>query len=86
MPPKGIGVDVAEIIDVRDVRSAGVAAPGLEVCADVRSFFRKAALDPTQEIDPIRVVVAGDEFAGAPRADVPPGRSMSRSIAARVVA
>ena len=64
VPPHGVRVHVAEVVDVGDVHAGGIAAPLRELGAHVRLAFGKVPPHPEQQVDAVGIVVAGDELLG----------------------
>lgn len=62
MPPEGIGVHIAEIVDIGDIYAACIAAPLYELSADMVRRLWKALFHPVIEENPIRIVIAGHEL------------------------
>ena len=53
---------VAEIVDVGDIDARGIAAPAHQLVPQAVHRIRRVAAGPLQQIDGIRVVVAGHDF------------------------
>ena len=73
VPPHGVRVHVAEVVDVRDVDPGAVAAPLGQLRPQVILVqVRDMPAGPVQEIDAVGVVVAGDVVALEPAPRVVP--------------
>ena len=73
MPPHGVGVDVAQVVDVGNVLAAGVAAPGHQARLQRRLPLRQVLAHPLQQVGAIGVVVAADVVIHAARLGGGPG-------------
>ncbi len=60
VPPHGVGVHVAQVVDVGHVHATAVAAPGHQALAQRVVPLRQTLLHPLQQIGAVGVVVAGD--------------------------
>src|SRR5690606_39142469 len=73
LPPVGVRVHGAGIVDVGDAAARGVAAPGAQHLLQARAVLRQTLAHPLQQQDGVGVVVAGDEVGVAAVHHVIPG-------------
>src|SRR3989304_4077170 len=74
MPPERVRMDVAEVVDVGDVDARGVSAPLRELGPQVRLELWEPAARPQQQINAVRIVVAGHELFVETALDMAPAR------------
>ena len=60
VPPEGVRVDIAQVVDIGDIDSGGIAPPAGQPLAHLRHPLGKAFFHPLKQIDPVGIVVAGD--------------------------
>src|SRR5690554_7628484 len=63
IPPEGIGMHMAEIINIGDVLARSVAAPVYQSLTQYFGLIREMLLGPQQQEGTIGIVVAGDIFS-----------------------
>src|SRR5690606_16312171 len=73
VPPHGIRVHVAEVVDVGDVHSRGITAPAPQHGLEPPRLVGHVAAHPVQKEHTVGIVVAGDELAVAADGDVVEG-------------
>ena len=85
-------MDVADIVDVRDIHAGRIAAPLRQFCAQVLRLVREFLARPEIEEDRVGVIVAGDEFTVLAALETRPGvleqhgHGVARDVPRRVVA
>ena len=72
MPPEGIRMNVAQIINIGDIDPRTVATPLPESGKNMIITFRIMLSDPVQQEYSIGIIVAGDVFMLFPFTDVRP--------------
>ena len=64
---------IAEIVDVGDVDTGGIAAPSDQFRAQARHRMGHVTFGPLQQVDRVRIVIAGDDLHLASRLRPAPG-------------